>query len=216
MLVLIACCGGLTLASHKVSTRLLYHSPSSGPGKGNMTKCSWVNIKTGQGEITHPLLSWAKQSRPGEIDLINCQSKVRAGRWEVKTNLKAFSSHSSFLLMLNFTHNFLYLLPIKQHTGTENGVHGQFIACCLCCFFLLILFPCPSTESIPWGIVLCKLLQDESLLLTAVLHELHAHIITWFLPETCSTMGNMPHKTSIPSVLKNAKWWDGGQQQNNC
>lgn len=107
ILVLITCCGGLTLASHKVPTsshKLLYHSPSSGQGKGNTTKCSWLNIKTGWGRsLIH---YWHGQNTwPGKIDLIICWSKVRSEKWEVKRNLKKrfLPSRPFFSYLTSFT-----------------------------------------------------------------------------------------------------------------
>ncbi|KAK4832521.1 hypothetical protein QYF61_023853 [Mycteria americana] len=66
----------------------------------------------------------------------------------------------------------LYLLPHQQCRGTGNGGCGQFITRCLCCSFLLTLFPCSSMRSLPWETVLHERLQCESFPWAIVLHEL--------------------------------------------
>jgi len=53
-----------------------------------------------------------------------------------------------------------------------NGGYGQFITCCLCCSFLLTLFPCSNVGSLPGQTVLHELLQCESFPRAAVLQEL--------------------------------------------
>lgn len=60
--------------------------------------------------------------------------------------------HSSLLTGLNFTPDFLYLLP-QSSIGMGNGGCSQFITCCLCHSFffrgeLLTVFPCSSVEEI--------------------------------------------------------------------
>jgi len=53
-----------------------------------------------------------------------------------------------------------------------NGVCGQFITCCLCCFFLRTLIRCSTVGSLGLELVLHKLLQHWSFPWAAVLHEL--------------------------------------------
>lgn len=142
ILVLIAFCDGLTLASHKVPTKLLYYSPSSGKRKGNMTKCSWLNIKTWQGEQSLIHYCHGQNSRPRKTDLINCNSKVRAGKWEVKTYLKAFSSHSSFLICLTSLKIFFTSFPLSSTGDRKWGSWSVHL------MFSLLLLP-PTTISLP-------------------------------------------------------------------
>jgi len=61
----------------------------------------------------------------------------------------------------------------KQHSRTGNGGCSQPIMHCLCCSFLLTLFPCSSVGSHPWETALHELSQYGSF--PWVLHELVEH-----------------------------------------
>ena len=92
-------------------------------------------------------------------------------------SLKTPSSHPSLLPRLNFTHNFLYLLPTSGAGGRGVGVvvsSSHFVSAAPSSSGggLLTLSPCSSVGSLPRQTVLHVLLQRESFPQAAVLHEL--------------------------------------------
>lgn len=61
---------GMTLAGYEVPIKAAPSlRPSTEQGRENTMKHSWI-----QGELTHQLLSWAKQTQFWKISLIYCQS----------------------------------------------------------------------------------------------------------------------------------------------
>lgn len=70
----------------------------------------------------------------------------------------------SFLILLSF--------PAKWHREPGNVSCGQLITFCLCCFFILALFPWSSLKPFPQDTVLCELFPCESFPWTAVLQDL--------------------------------------------
>lgn len=102
----------------------------------------------GQGQITHPLQSYAKQTHLKERNVIYYQSNLnRVIRNKTKFSNSSLSSLLSFQAQLHS--QLVYLLPSSGAGGWRLWVEisSKYV---VCCFFLFILFPCSSMESLLW------------------------------------------------------------------
>jgi len=97
-----------------------------------------------------------------------------------KRILKTPAPHSSFLPKLNFTPDFLYLLPLSSTGGWGMGVvvsssHIISATPSSSGVGFLTLCPCCSVGSLPRETVLHELLQHQSFPCNTVLHKLPQH-----------------------------------------
>jgi len=136
-------------------------SSSSGQERENITKGSWVKIRTGRDHSPITVTNKTDSTWGSEFNLLPIKSEQDN---ETKPNLKTPSPHPSLLPGLNFTHVSLPPTP-KWHRRTGNGGCGQFITH-LCRSFLL-------GERTPHTLQLLQheLLQYDSFPWAAVLHK---------------------------------------------
>ena len=104
--------------------------------------------------------------------LIYCQLKVEKDSEKKIQNLQFLSLTPSPFFPCSTSLRTFLPPPSEQYREMGNGDSAQFITLHLCSSFLLMLFPCSSTGSLPWQAVLHELLTSGSFPQAAVLQEL--------------------------------------------